>query len=104
LTLAARSYIEKREHSRIDAALADDRISNVNVAQAPTLVAKPIRPNKSATLLIGLALATCGAVVLALVAESCDQSLKSPSDVEHSLDVSVLVTIPRMSRQRVMLN
>ncbi|MCE9544638.1 MAG: hypothetical protein K8T25_03850 [Planctomycetia bacterium] len=98
------SYVDKREQSRIEQELGKERISNVNVAQAPTLVEKPVSPNKTLTLAAGLVLALLGGIGIAMIAEHFDRSLHTAAEVERSLDVSVLMTIPRMQNDRVVAN
>jgi uncharacterized protein involved in exopolysaccharide biosynthesis len=97
------TYSEKSEQSRIDNALQNDRINNVNVIQPASLVASPVRPHKASVLAVGL----LGGIVLgigaALLAESLDPSLKTPADVENRLSLPVLVAIPRVSQRHTVL-
>jgi uncharacterized protein involved in exopolysaccharide biosynthesis len=93
-------YGEYREQARIDQQLETDRISNVNVFQPATLESKPASPRPSIVLGLGLILATCGALGLALLCEHFDMSLKSPDEVEALIASPVLITIPRDSRYR----
>ena len=52
----------------------------------------------------GLAHALTGAIGVAVIAEFLDSSFKTPHDVESTLDLPVLVSIPRLSRRHLMLN
>ncbi|MGD0897227.1 MAG: hypothetical protein ABR915_05280 [Thermoguttaceae bacterium] len=94
---------EKLEQSRINEALQSDRITNVNVLQAANCLALPISPNKAAVAILGLLLAGSLSLGVALAAEYCDCSLKTPAEVERSLALPVLMSIPRVSRRHVVL-
>ena len=97
-------YSEKSEQSRIDNALQNERITNVNVIQPASFAASPISPHKASVLAAGL---LCGVVLgigAALFAERCDSSLKTPADVEDRLSLPVLVAIPRVSPRHSVLN
>jgi polysaccharide biosynthesis protein PslE len=56
-----RDYAGKLEQARIDQALAEDRISNVNVWQQPTLVSKPVGSQRRLVCVLGLFVAALGA-------------------------------------------
>jgi len=94
LEASYKSYLENREQARIGQALESGRISNVNVAQPPTFVAKPVSPKPGLTLVLGFVAALSGAIGLALFSEFLDSSLKSPAEVEQVLKLPVLLTIP----------
>jgi uncharacterized protein involved in exopolysaccharide biosynthesis len=102
LEASYKSYLENREQARIDQALESGRISNVNVAQSPSFVAKPASPKPALTLVLGFIAALSGAIGLALLSEFLDSSLKTPSDVEQALELPVLLTIPE-TRERANL-
>ncbi len=87
---AYRKYAEKLEQTRIDEALEERRISNINVVQPPTLSVKPVRPRKAFTLLAGLFASTCAALAWPLVAEWFDQRLHTPAQVEARLGLPVV--------------
>jgi polysaccharide biosynthesis protein PslE len=99
-----KTYCEKSEQSRIDNALQNERITNVNVIQPASLVLKPVSPRKTSVLALGL---MCGLVLsfgAALLAEYLDPSLKTPADVENRLALPVLVAIPRVAQRHTILN
>ncbi|MGD9644898.1 MAG: GumC family protein [Pirellulales bacterium] len=96
-------YGEYREQARVDQELESNRISNVNIFQPPTLESKPTSPKPSIVLGLGLILATCGALGLALLCEHFDLSLKSAEEVEDVVGSPVLITIPRASRFRALV-
>ncbi len=99
-----RQYVQNREQARIDEALENDRISNVNVVQPPTFVAKPVSPKKGLALACGLILATLGSLTLAFASEHFDRSVKTPEEVERELGVPVLLSVPRHLRNEFQLN
>lgn len=57
------------QQAHIDESQANERISNINVAQPASLEAKPVRPRLSINLACGLLAGCCGAVAMALSAE-----------------------------------
>ena len=73
LQASHRSYAEKREQARIDQALAESRITNVNVVQSPTFVSRPVAPSKKLVVALGLFVAVVGAIGLAFAWESLPQ-------------------------------
>lgn len=94
-----RKYSEHLEQARIDHALHDEQISNINIVQPASYVMKPIWPKKLLNLAVGLALAMCGAIGVALAAELSQRPSKSPQDVATDVELPVLVSIPRFSGQ-----
>jgi uncharacterized protein involved in exopolysaccharide biosynthesis len=73
LKASHRSYAEKREQARIDQALAESRITNVNVVQSPTYVSRPVAPSRKLVLALGLFTALVGAFGLAFACEYLPQ-------------------------------
>ena len=57
-------YSERLEQARMNRALSAERLTNVNVVQPPTLVFKPVSPNKPVALVAAFLLACVGAVAL----------------------------------------
>jgi uncharacterized protein involved in exopolysaccharide biosynthesis len=104
LETSFKEYHRNRELARIDAALETGRISNVNVVQPATYVAKPSNPVFTLALALALVLSTAGAVLVALVAEFLDRSLKSPEQVEQELGIPVLFSVPRGTRHELAQN
>jgi uncharacterized protein involved in exopolysaccharide biosynthesis len=98
------TYCEKSEQSRIDAALQNERITNVNVIQPANLVAKPISPQKSLILALGILGGLALGIGVALLAERLDPTLKTPGDVEGRLALPVLLTVPRVPQRHAVLS
>jgi uncharacterized protein involved in exopolysaccharide biosynthesis len=90
-----RNQADKLEQARIHQALDHDGISSVNVLQPATFVERPASPNKLLILAVGLMAAIGCSLVLAFTAEYLDNSLTTSAQVEESLDLPVLVAIPR---------
>ncbi|MBI2824599.1 MAG: GumC family protein [Planctomycetia bacterium] len=99
-----RNYTNHREQARIDSALEAGRISNVNVVQPATFVAKPASPRVRLTLLLGLIVGALGSVLVAFIAEYFDRSLKTPEQIEHELGIPVLLSVPRGFRHELLQN
>jgi uncharacterized protein involved in exopolysaccharide biosynthesis len=96
-----KTYAANLEQARIDNAIEEQRISNVNVVQEATFSDQPVSPNKRLAAALGLFIALFGGMGLAFVCEYLDPRLKSPLEVEQALELPVLISIPRSSRQRV---
>jgi uncharacterized protein involved in exopolysaccharide biosynthesis/Mrp family chromosome partitioning ATPase len=95
-----RMHVEKLEQARVNDALERERISNIKVAEAATLVGRPDTPQKRLLFLLGLFLATAGAVGVAFVAECLDQTLRTTDQVEAKLGAPVLLSLPWRDHQR----
>lgn len=90
-------YVTGLEQARIDQALKAEGISNINIVQAPTYSPKPSQPKKAMTLMIGMAVSLASAVGMVLVSKQLDQSIKNVDEVERTLGVPVMASIPVMS-------
>lgn len=97
-------YADKLEQARIDRALESERISNVNIVQPASYIGEPVAPNKKAMAALGLIFAVGMSLVVAVGAERLNRSMRTPAEVEEALDLPVLVSVPRTSRNRLMLN
>ena len=95
-----RMHVEKLEQARVNDALGREKISNIKVAQAATLVHKPESPKKALLLALGLLVATAGSIGLAYFAESFDQTLRTTAQVESALGLPVLLSLPERKRRR----
>ena len=69
LQAAHKTYSEKFEQARIDWALGEQHISNVNVVQPPTFVTRPVSPKKRIVVFLGLIVAAIGSVGFAWLME-----------------------------------
>ena len=96
--------VRKLEQARIDQQLESGNISNLRLTQAPTLMGKSL--SRKGLIIVSLALIAgmLGAVAVAYVAELLDESLATATDVEASLEMPVLASLPRTRSHRLSLN
>lgn len=97
------TYSEKSEQSRIDAALQNERITNVNVIQPANLVGKPVSPQKLVLLIAGVLGGLMLAVGIALLAEYLASPSYATSEIEERLTVPALTPIPEIAPRRAVL-
>ncbi|MEX2315995.1 MAG: hypothetical protein WD669_02515 [Pirellulales bacterium] len=96
-----RMHVEKLEEARINEEMGRDKIQNIKVAQPATLVSKPVWPNKRLIFALGSIIAIGGALGWVFAAESLDQTLRTPDQVEAQIGLPVLATLPyRKSKRR----
>jgi uncharacterized protein involved in exopolysaccharide biosynthesis/Mrp family chromosome partitioning ATPase len=91
-----RKYSENLEQARIDDAMESQRISNVSIVQGATLPIQSIRPRRLLNLGMGFFLGAFGALLLAIVSELMDHTVKTPRDIEEKLNLTTLGYIPRL--------
>ena len=96
-----RTHIDKMEEARIHQSLDDKRISSVNTMQPASLNERPIGLSNSKCLLLGLIVAFIGGAGFVLLAEYFNHSFVTPTQVEQTLGLPVLVSIPRTMSPRV---
>jgi uncharacterized protein involved in exopolysaccharide biosynthesis len=87
-------YQKKHEEARISAAMDQQKIVNVSIAQPAQRPLKPVGPRKAVNLLLGLLLGALGGLGLAFVSEYFDHSLTTAKDVEARVGIPVLGSIP----------
>ena len=103
-TASHRLVVRKLEQARLDQQLETGNISNLRLAQAPTLMGKSL--SRKGLLIVSLAMVVgiLGAIGLAYVSELLDESLATATDVETSLGIPVLASLPRTRLHRLSLN
>ena len=69
-------------------------VSNVKILDRAQVASKPVRPRKMFNLAIAMILGLFAGAGLAIMFESFDQTIKSPSDLEAFLKVLCLMPIP----------
>jgi len=79
---------------------ADVESTNARVIDPAQVPAGPIKPQKTRIIAVAVILALMVGVGLALLIEYLDNTLKSAQDVEESLQLPTLGTVPRLSRRR----
>ncbi|BDU91049.1 YveK family protein [Clostridium perfringens] len=67
---------------------------NVQVIQKPQLPEKPVSPNKKLNILIAFVLGLMVGVGVVLLLEYLDNTFKSREDIENTLDLPIIGTIP----------
>jgi uncharacterized protein involved in exopolysaccharide biosynthesis len=87
-------YQKKHEEARITAAMDQQRIVNVSIAQPAQRPLEPVAPRKALNLLLGLLLGGIGGLGLAFVNEHFDHSFTTGHEVEARLGIPLLGTIP----------
>lgn len=97
------TYTANLEQARINEALKKQSISNLNVVQPASLIAKPVSPRVGLTLLFAFLVATAGSIGVVMLSEHLDHSLKTPDDVEKHLGFPLLVSIPRVRSEQLLM-
>ncbi|PYV06665.1 MAG: hypothetical protein DMG26_02585 [Acidobacteria bacterium] len=87
-------YLRKQEEARISDALDRRQIVNVSIAQAATVPVLPAYP-KWLIVLLGGFLAAGGSIGLAFGAEYFDPTFRTPEEVQSSLEIPVLASLPK---------
>ena len=94
-----RLYAQKQEESRISDELDKQKISNVSIAEAPTVPRVPYKTNRSLTVILGLAMGLLLGVGCAITAEFFRETVHTPRELEAFAGVPVLTTIPLASKR-----
>lgn len=87
-------YRDSQEQARIDSDLESNHISNVNIAQAPTYSPKHAGPTKSMFGLLGIVAALFAGFVVTMAAEYFDDTFHMPEQIEQTLQLPVVLSIP----------
>lgn len=97
-----RLYLAKFEESRISDAMDTKKMANVSVMQSALTPFKPISPKKGLNIVLAIFLGGFGGLGLAFFREYLDDSLETPEDVEQSLQLPVLASIPELSKKDIL--
>jgi uncharacterized protein involved in exopolysaccharide biosynthesis len=89
-------YLRKQEEARISDALDRQRISNVLVAEAPTVPFKS-QGRRLLFVILGTLFASLASVVTGLVVDQRDPSFRTPQEVQDFLGSPVLAAFPKES-------
>jgi uncharacterized protein involved in exopolysaccharide biosynthesis len=87
-------YLSKFEESRISDAMDDEKITNVSLVEPAHPPLKPVSPKKRLNILISLFVGIFGGLGSALLLEYFNDRLERPEEVEETLNVAVLTSIP----------
>jgi uncharacterized protein involved in exopolysaccharide biosynthesis len=88
-------YVKKQEEARISDALDRNHILNVAIVEAATVPAVPASPNVYLNIVLGFTLAVLVALGLGFAADFVDSTFRTPDEVERSLGIPVIASLPR---------
>lgn len=91
--------LEKLQEARITEASKVGDVRIIDPAEQPL---SPIKPQKTRNMILGLILGLLVGIGLAFFIESLDTSIKSQEDVEKYMDITVLASIPAMTKNGVL--
>jgi uncharacterized protein involved in exopolysaccharide biosynthesis len=89
-----RLYQTKIEESRISDAMDSEKIANVSLIEPARIPLKPLKPNILLNLILGLILGVLGGLGLAFFREYMDDAMETPEQVEKTLQLPVLASVP----------
>jgi uncharacterized protein involved in exopolysaccharide biosynthesis len=92
-------YAKKREEARIADELDRQKITNVSIAEAPTVAQIPTSPNRPLNLVLGLVLAGFLSIASVFSAEMLTDVVYTPRQLEALAGAPVLATVAENSRQ-----
>lgn len=87
-------YSEKQEEARIADALDEQKISNVSIAESPTVPTIPYKSNRKMTAALGILVGILLGFGSAGVAELFRETIHTPRELEAFSDMPVLATVP----------
>jgi uncharacterized protein involved in exopolysaccharide biosynthesis len=93
-----RLYLAKFEESRISDAMDNKKMANVSLMQSAFAPFKPVSPKKLLNIVLAIFLGGFGGLGLAFFGEFLDDSLEKPEDVEKTLQLPVLASIPELTK------
>jgi len=92
-------YAKKREEARIADELDRQKITNVSIAEAPTIPRIPSSPNRPLNLLLGVFVATFLSLGTVFSAEMLGSTVHTARQLEALTGATVLATVPENSRR-----
>jgi uncharacterized protein involved in exopolysaccharide biosynthesis len=98
LTVSRENYVlfhKKFEEARISDELDQQSSTNVTLIEPARPPVKPVTPKVSLNLLLALFFGACGALGLTFLLEYLDDSLERAEEVERTLNLPVLASIPK---------
>lgn len=96
-------YSDKLEQARIQQSLDEEKISNVSITQAATLVEKPISPNKALVLIAGFLCSCLCGLGIAVREETKDLKVKEQTAGATSPSAQV-TTLPKVGGKEALLH
>jgi polysaccharide biosynthesis protein PslE len=92
-----RLYLSRFEEARIAHAMDTKKIANVSLIEPARPPLKPVSPKRRLIFIFGVLVGGLGGIGLAFLKEYLDDSLEKPEDVEQTLKVPVLASIPQLA-------
>ena len=96
-----RLFQTKFEESRIFDAMDSEKIANVGLIEPARIPLKPAKPNVLLNLVLGFLIGALGGVGLAFLKEYLDDALEMPDQVEKTLQVPILASVPEFLGQAI---
>lgn len=87
-------YAQKQEESRISDELDKQKISNVSIAEQPTVPRVPFKTNRTLTVVMGLGFGLLLGFGCAIVAEFLRETVHTPHELEKFTGLPVVATVP----------
>jgi uncharacterized protein involved in exopolysaccharide biosynthesis len=91
-------YVRKREDARITSAMDQRRILNLTVIEPVIRPALPITTSRSYFVLFGIIVAAASTAGLLLILQHIDDTFRTPRQLEETLQIPVLATVPSEHR------
>jgi polysaccharide biosynthesis protein PslE len=91
-----RLYLTKFEESRISGAMDEEKIANVRVIEQAHVPLRPLDSKRNLKILLCILCSAIGAIILPFLLQFLSGSLDTAEDVERSLGLPVLASIPRL--------
>jgi len=92
-------YAKKREESRIADEMDQQKITNVSIAEAPSVAQIPTSPNRPLNVMVGILLAAFVGLGCAFSAELFSDTVHTPRQLEALTGITVLATVPKDKRR-----
>jgi uncharacterized protein involved in exopolysaccharide biosynthesis len=90
------AYRQRAEEARISGELDQQRVLNVAVAEAPSVPSAPAGPSRFLLLLGLIAVSGAASLGIGLSADVLDPTYRRPDELEKSLGIPVLTSIPKV--------
>src|SRR3981081_2000246 len=91
-------YKKKAEEARITDELDQNKITNVSVAENPSLPQLPVKPNRLMNLILGIFVGLVLSIGSVVVAEFMRDTVLTPRELEILTGRRVLTSLPNMRR------
>ncbi|MFC1830690.1 GumC family protein [Thermodesulfobacteriota bacterium] len=93
-------YLAKMEASRIEDAMDNEKINDVISIDRAIPPLKPISPKYKLNIFLSILIGTAGGLLWAIIGDFMDDSIETPEDVEKTLQLTVLTSIPNTATRK----